>query len=135
MREPSAEIPRVTEDANHSQYNTLASGTPSGINVGGNDKSSATSAIPAVTDEKSNKGAYATGGLAAAGAGAGAAAYASRDDDKEKKVEDKPLQKDTYTSSAVPTSGGQQKVTHTCTKCGEENDITSYFKDKKNNVL
>jgi ribosomal protein L12E/L44/L45/RPP1/RPP2 len=134
VREPSAEIPRATEDANHGKYNTLASGTPSGINLG-DDKPKAATSLPAVTDEKSNKGAMATAGLAAAGAGAGAAALASRhDDEKDKepeKTREKSLQKDTYTSGVVPGAvGSQQKVTHKCVKCGEENDITQYFKEK-----
>lgn len=132
MREPSSEIPRTTEIANEGKYNTLSSGTPSGINIGGTDDKtkSAGTTLPTVQDEKSNRGAMATAGIAAAGAGAGGAYYATRDDDKK---DDKPLQKDTKTttSSALPgTVGGQEKVTHKCVKCGEENDITQLIKEK-----
>ncbi|KAH8174735.1 hypothetical protein LIA77_06154 [Sarocladium implicatum] len=136
MREPSTEIPRTTATANEGKYNTLSSGTPSGINVGGTDKPATTSAattLPTVQDEKSNRGAMATAGIAATAAGAGGAYYATRDDEQKKPEEEKPLQKETKTttSSVLPGSvGGQEKVTHKCVKCGEENDVTHLIKEK-----
>ncbi|KAK0384422.1 hypothetical protein NLU13_8508 [Sarocladium strictum] len=134
IREPSAELPRITEDANHGKYKTLASGTPSGINLE-EGKPTGTSTLPTVNDEKSNKGALATAGLAAVGAGAGSAALASRrNEDQENRLpkdSEKPLHKDTNTSTVLPGAAGrEQKVTHKCVKCGEENDITQYFKEK-----
>lgn len=135
FRQPSAELPRLTEDANHGKYNVLSSGTPSGIAVENNatnrSSNTATSSTlpPAISSETSNKGAMATAGIAAAGTGAGAAALATRDDDKNLTDKSATSAEKDCTVPLIPgsTGGGQQQVLHKCVKCGEQNDISQYF--------
>ncbi|XXG98852.1 hypothetical protein Hte_005182 [Hypoxylon texense] len=121
-------VRKSTDSSHGGQYNVLSSGTPSGINIGDhhhggakNTTSSATaaptgttarsvqpSAIQPAAASTTQKSSVAKPAAAATGAGAVAAAAASG-----------------------PSKSSGDKVFHRCKKCGEENDITGYFQDKK----
>ncbi|KAI2465877.1 hypothetical protein F4781DRAFT_407651 [Annulohypoxylon bovei var. microspora] len=112
---------RASTDSSHGgQYNVLASGTPSGINVGDRDhlgrksldganasKTPAGAFHPAAMDTgaASKRDVGSTGVVAGAGAGAGAGMAA-------------------VAASALKAG---DRVVHRCGTCGEENDITGYF--------
>ncbi|KAI1045289.1 hypothetical protein LB505_013940 [Fusarium chuoi] len=129
----------LAENANAGKYNTLASGTPSGVAYDDDLVTSRSSQQP--TSEKkddSHFGAKAAG-LGAAAAGAGTAAALSRNKD-EKPVEDKIREEPEaerkldqteshkpITGSVAPQVGTNKPVIHKCQKCGEDNDISKYF--------
>ncbi|KAI8957252.1 hypothetical protein F5Y11DRAFT_340338 [Daldinia sp. FL1419] len=109
---------RASTDSSHGgQYNVLPSGTPSGINIGERDdlgrkslENSAGSKVAKAPTTAANAAPTAKKDLAAAGTGAGASAAAA---------------------AAAATPAGVKsgdKVLHRCRKCGEENDITGYFR-------
>ncbi|KAI1494415.1 hypothetical protein F5X96DRAFT_590409 [Biscogniauxia mediterranea] len=107
-------------------YKTLASGTPSGIAVDASQNHhhhhhqdhASSAALPttnrsstgsSTTDSSGNSKGYRYAGAAGAGAGAlgaGGAALLGKEEDKEQKV----------------------ALTHRCRRCGEENDISGYFR-------
>ncbi|KAL7627920.1 hypothetical protein AAE478_002115 [Parahypoxylon ruwenzoriense] len=126
---------RASTDSSHGgQYNVLASGTPSGINISDRDSrhshdgsgSKALSPTPKTVGEntahydtgvtaahaetptpKKNTTANATTATAVTAAGAGAGA-----------------------GIAFLASGSGQRVVYRCRKCGDENDISEYFHKK-----
>ncbi|KAF4498474.1 hypothetical protein FAGAP_5379 [Fusarium agapanthi] len=128
----------LAENANAGKYNTLASGTPSGIAYDDDLSTNRSSQQPASEKKDGHFGAKAAG-LGAAAAGAGTAAALSRNKD-EKPVEDKIREefvaerKLDQTESHRPTTGAvapqvgtNKPVIHKCQKCGEDNDISKYF--------
>ncbi|KAF4442703.1 hypothetical protein F53441_11665 [Fusarium austroafricanum] len=130
----------LTENANAGKYNTLASGTPSGVAYDDDFETSRTQK-PDTSHEKDSHFGAKTAGLGAAAAGAGTAAAMSRNKD-EKPFEDKArqtepqtergLERDTkdhkpITGAVAPTVGTNKPVIHKCQKCGEDNDISQYF--------
>ncbi|KAH7136970.1 hypothetical protein B0J13DRAFT_560315 [Dactylonectria estremocensis] len=134
--------PVLTQHANEGQYNTLASGTPSGVRI--EDTVDSTQSIgntrsTHVDTQDKHFGAGAAG-LGAAAAGAGTAAYLSRDKDEKKNERletEKPKtgfeSKEPVTrdfASTTGTSGTSKPVIHKCQKCGEDNDISKYFTGK-----
>ncbi|RKL08241.1 hypothetical protein BFJ68_g9588 [Fusarium oxysporum] len=129
----------LAENANAGKYNTLASGTPSGVAYDDDLSTSRSTQQPASQKKDDHFGAKAAG-LGAAAAGAGTAAALSRNKD-EKPVEDKireepeterKLDRDTeshrpITGAVAPQVGTNKPVIHKCQKCGEDNDISKYF--------
>jgi hypothetical protein len=129
----------LAENANAGKYNTLASGTPSGVAYDDDFSTSRSTQQPASQKKDDHFGAKAAG-LGAAAAGAGTAAALSRNKD-EKPVEDKireepeterKLDRDTeshrpITGAVAPQVGTNKPVIHKCQKCGEDNDISKYF--------
>ncbi|PCD33689.1 hypothetical protein AU210_009909 [Fusarium oxysporum f. sp. radicis-cucumerinum] len=97
----------LAENANAGKYNTLASGTPSGVAYDDDLSTSRSTQQPASQKKDDHFGAKAAG-LGAAAAGAGTAAALSRNKDE------KPV-------------GTNKPVIHKCQKCGEDNDISKYF--------
>ncbi|RYC90082.1 hypothetical protein BFJ63_vAg7023 [Fusarium oxysporum f. sp. narcissi] len=129
----------LAENANAGKYNTLASGTPSGVAYDDDLSTSRSTQQPASQKKDDHFGAKAAG-LGAAAAGAGTAAALPRNKD-EKPVEDKireepeterKLDRDTeshrpITGAVAPQVGTNKPVIHKCQKCGEDNDISKYF--------
>ncbi|KAK2929228.1 hypothetical protein FoTM2_009567 [Fusarium oxysporum f. sp. vasinfectum] len=105
----------LTENANAGKYNTLASGTPSGVAYDDDLSTNRSSQQPASQKKDDHFGAKAAG-LGAAAAGAGSAAALSRNKDE------KPI-----TGAVAPQMGTNKPVIHKCQKCGEDNDISKYF--------
>ncbi|KAF4454071.1 hypothetical protein F53441_3356 [Fusarium austroafricanum] len=139
--------PTLAERANAGKYNTLSSGTPSGVAYD-DDLNTTRSTQPASVEPQKKDHHYGTAaGLGASAAGAGTAAAMSRHKD-EKPVEKDPNQdkKDLFksepqterkldehrpiTGAVAPGSGLNKPVIHKCQKCGEDNDISSYFTSK-----
>ncbi|KAF9775377.1 hypothetical protein IL306_006509 [Fusarium sp. DS 682] len=131
----------LAENANAGKYNTLASGTPSGVAYDDDVDTSRSSQKPQVeaSEKKGNHFGAKAAGLGAAASGAGTAAAMSRNKD-EKPVEEKTqepqterqLDRDTQshkpiTSAVAPKLGTNKPVIHKCQKCGEDNDISQYF--------
>ncbi|KAF5980754.1 hypothetical protein FCOIX_4658 [Fusarium coicis] len=129
----------LTENANAGKYNTLASGTPSGVAYDDDLSTSRSSEQP--TTQKKDDSHFGTkaAGLGAAAAGAGTAAALSRNKD-EKPVEDKIREEPEterkldqteshrpITGAVAPQVGINKPVIHKCQKCGEDNDISKYF--------
>ncbi|KAF5596959.1 hypothetical protein FPCIR_3829 [Fusarium pseudocircinatum] len=129
----------LAENANAGKYNTLASGTPSGVAYDDDLSTSRSSEQP--TTQKNDDSHFGTkaAGLGAAAAGAGTAAALSRNKD-EKPVEDKIREEPQterkldqseshrpITGAVAPQVGTNKPVIHKCQKCGEENDISKYF--------
>ncbi|UPL00001.1 hypothetical protein LCI18_010935 [Fusarium solani-melongenae] len=137
----------ITQKANEGKYNTLASGTPSGIRVEDDTKDRAAQRehVGTLSSEDKHRGAGGAAGLGAA-AGLGTAAALSRKDDEKKEepieredvpeskvgpeaersVEPQPDEKPAAVSFA-PQTGSSKPVIHHCQKCGEANDISQYF--------
>ncbi|KAF5232138.1 hypothetical protein FANTH_13135 [Fusarium anthophilum] len=129
----------LADNANAGKYNTLASGTPSGVAYDDDLSTSRSSQQPASEKkDDSHLGAKAAG-LGAAAAGAGTAAALSRNKD-EKPVEDKIREEPEterkvdqteshrpITGAVEPQVGTNKPVIHKCQKCGEDNDISKYF--------
>ncbi|KAJ4323527.1 hypothetical protein N0V84_004266 [Fusarium piperis] len=137
----------ITQKANEGKYNTLASGTPSGIRVEDDVKNRTSQREHTGTSasEDKHRGAGAAAGLGAV-AGLGAAAALSRKDDEkkgesvepketletkadpevERSVEPQPDEK-SNASLFAPQTGSSKPVIHHCQKCGEANDISQYF--------
>ncbi|KAF4943572.1 hypothetical protein FGADI_13330 [Fusarium gaditjirri] len=127
----------LAENANAGKYNTLASGTPSGVAYDDDLSTSHSSQQPASQKNDDHFGAKAAG-LGAAAAGAGTAAALSRKDEKpvENKIREEPEaerkldQNESHrpiTGAVAPQVGTNKPVIHKCQKCGEDNDITKYF--------
>ncbi|KAI1776597.1 hypothetical protein F4818DRAFT_439997 [Hypoxylon cercidicola] len=115
---------RVSTDSSHGgQYNMLSSGTPSGINIAdhhGDAKRDTTAVVPTTTAKTEPSSAYSA---AAAPKKANIA---------------KPAAAATATATGAapsaataPSAASGDRVFHRCRKCGEENEITGYFHDKK----
>ncbi|KAI0598229.1 hypothetical protein F4775DRAFT_187156 [Biscogniauxia sp. FL1348] len=108
----------TSTDAAQPHYKTLASGTPSGIAVDGDHTFSSFSSSPATNTttraHESGAGSDHKGYRYAAGAGALGAAGAVAHE-KGRAGEEEQGQ-------------GQKVVTHRCKRCGEENDISGYFR-------
>ncbi|KAF4976858.1 hypothetical protein FZEAL_6542 [Fusarium zealandicum] len=148
QRSTEATPPSITQKANQGQYNTLASGTPSGVRV--EDRVDSTRSDQRdLTDSSANKDRHHGAGVAGLGAVAGAgtaAAMSGRDHDKR----DEPIEREQTTAprterdtdrpmdrqldSQKPTAAGlgssmgsNQPMIHNCQKCGEANDISKYF--------
>ncbi|KAI7763592.1 hypothetical protein LZL87_010647 [Fusarium oxysporum] len=120
----------LAENANAGKYNTLASGTPSGVAYDDDLSTSRSSQQPASQKKDDHFGAKAAG-LGAAAAGAGTAAALSRNKDEKPETERK-LGRDTeshrpITGAVAPQVGTNKPVIHKCQKCGEDNDISKYF--------
>ncbi|KAH7230575.1 uncharacterized protein BKA55DRAFT_696510 [Fusarium redolens] len=132
----------LTENANAGKYNTLASGTPSGVAYDDDLDTSRSTQKPYVdaSQKKDDHFGAKAAGLGAAATGAGTAAALSRNKD-EKPVEEKTrkepeterkLDRDTeshrpITGAVAPQLGTNKPVIHKCQKCGEDNDISQYF--------
>ncbi|KAF4435178.1 hypothetical protein FACUT_7366 [Fusarium acutatum] len=129
----------LAENANAGKYNTLASGTPSGVAYDDDLSTSRSSQQPASQKKDDSHFGTKAAGLGAAAAGAGTAAALSRNKD-EKPVEDKIReepeterkldQSETHrpiTGAVAPQVGTNKPVIHKCQKCGEDNDISKYF--------
>ncbi|KAM5527852.1 hypothetical protein FOXYSP1_19726 [Fusarium oxysporum f. sp. phaseoli] len=134
----------LTENANAGKYNTLASGTPSGVKYDDDvDTSRSTQQAHVDTPQKKDNHYGAAAGLGAAAAGAGTAAALSRNRD-EKPVDkehltrqteprtERQLDRDTeshkpITGAVTPRLGVNKPFFHKCQKCGEDNDISQYF--------
>ncbi|KAM0236225.1 hypothetical protein ACHAP5_009476 [Fusarium lateritium] len=133
----------LTDNANHGKYNTLASGTPSGVAY---DDFEASRAPVDTTQSKDSHFGSKAAGLGAAAAGAGTAGVLSHNRDQ-KPTEDLTRQNDPQTERGLdrqteshrPITGavapGQgssssKPVIHKCKNCGEDNDISEYFKSK-----
>ncbi|KAF4342128.1 hypothetical protein FBEOM_3930 [Fusarium beomiforme] len=140
QRSTSSHHSTLMENANAGKYNTLASGTPSGVAYDDDLDTSRSSQKPHVeaSQKKDDHFGAKAAGLGAAAAGAGTAVAMSRKKD-EKPVEEKTqepqterqLERDTdhkpITGAVAPTVGTNKPVIHKCQKCGEENDISQYF--------
>ncbi|KAI7766575.1 hypothetical protein LZL87_013603 [Fusarium oxysporum] len=128
----------LTENANAGKYNTLASGTPSGVKYDDDvDTNRSTQQAHVDTPQKKDNH-Y---GAAAAGAGTAAAVSRNRDEkpvDKEhltRQTEprtERQLDRDTeshkpITGAVTPRLGVNKPFIHKCQKCGEDNDISQYF--------
>ncbi|KAF4962050.1 hypothetical protein FSARC_9840 [Fusarium sarcochroum] len=138
----------IEELANAGKYNTLASGTPSGVAYDDDNLDNTRSSQRTDTNIPQSKDHHygsTAAGLGAAAAGAGGASALSRDrDDKPIERQQEPLRQnephterslDRQTESKQPLAGGvasalssNKPVIHKCNKCGEDNDITQYFK-------
>jgi hypothetical protein len=134
----------LAENANAGKYNTLASGTPSGVKYDDDvDTSRSTQQAHVDTPQKKDNHYGTAAGLGAAAAGAGTAGALSRNRD-EKPVDkedlthqteprtERQLDRDTeshkpITGAVAPRSGVNKPVIHKCQKCGEDNDISQYF--------
>ncbi|KAF5584225.1 uncharacterized protein FSUBG_12859 [Fusarium subglutinans] len=129
----------LAENANAGKYNTLASGTPSGVAY--DDDLSTSRPTQQLTSEKkddSHFGAKAAGlGAAAAGAVTSAALSRNKDDkpvedkireepETERKLDQTEAQRP-ITGAVAPQVGTNKPVIHKCQKCGEDNDISKYF--------
>ncbi|KAI0841169.1 hypothetical protein F5Y06DRAFT_308101 [Hypoxylon sp. FL0890] len=113
---------RSSTDSSHGgQYNVLSSGTPSGINIGDrghlgrkslddNKNSTTNSANAKASATAVSAGAAPKRGIAGAGTAAGVGVGATA----------------AATAPAALRSG--DRVVHRCRKCGEENDLTEYFR-------
>ncbi|KAF5695376.1 hypothetical protein FDENT_459 [Fusarium denticulatum] len=129
----------LAENANAGKYNTLASGTPSGVAYDDDISTSRSSEQP--TSQKKDDSHFGTkaAGLGAAAAGAGTAAALSRNKDEkpvEEKIREEPEterkldQTESHrpiTGAVAPQIGTNKPVIHKCQKCGEDNDISKYF--------
>ncbi|KAF5646494.1 uncharacterized protein FTJAE_2032 [Fusarium tjaetaba] len=129
----------LAENANAGKYNTLASGTPSGVAYDVDVSTSRSSQQPSSTQKDDSHFGTKAAGLGAAAAGAGTAAVVSRNKD-EKPVEDKIREEPEterkvdqteshrpITGAVAPQVGTNKPVIHKCEKCGEDNDISKYF--------
>ncbi|KAI1800542.1 hypothetical protein F4811DRAFT_27196 [Daldinia bambusicola] len=111
---------RASTDSSHGgQYNVLPSGTPSGINIGERDELGRKSleSAPSPSKAKAKTPATAAGHPTTAMTAAGAGGIAASKSD--------------VAGAAAATPAGVKpgdKVLHRCRKCGEENDITGYFR-------
>ncbi|EWG55242.1 hypothetical protein FVEG_13273 [Fusarium verticillioides 7600] len=129
----------LAENANAGKYNTLASGTPSGVAYDDDLSTSRSSEQPTAQKKDDSHFGTKAAGLGAAAAGAGTAAALSRNKD-EKPVEDKIREEPqterkldqteshrSITGTVAPQVGINKPVIHKCQKCGEDNDISKYF--------
>lgn len=137
----------ITQQANEGKYNTLASGTPSGIRVEDREKHRESQREYGGTwaTEGKHHGYGTAAGLGAA-AGLGTAAALSRKDEEKKQepiwpqqapeskvepeaersIQPQPDEK-ANASLFAPQTGSSKPVIHHCQKCGEANDISQYF--------
>ncbi|KAF5707184.1 hypothetical protein FMUND_11238 [Fusarium mundagurra] len=135
----------LAENANAGKYNTLASGTPSGVAYDDDLSTSHSSQQPA-SEKKDNHFGTKAAGLGAAAPGAGTATALSRNKD-EKPVEDKIREEPEterkldqteshrpITGAVAPQVGTNKPVIHKCQKCGEDNDISKYFTSDSGNI-
>ncbi|KAF5641416.1 hypothetical protein F52700_3357 [Fusarium sp. NRRL 52700] len=146
QRSTSSHHSTLAENANAGKYNTLASGTPSGVAFDDDLSTSRSPQQPAAEKRYDSHFGAKAAGLGAAAAGAGTAAALSRNKD-EKPVEDKIREKteserkfdqtETHkpiTGAVAPQVGINKPVIHKCEKCGEENDISKYFTPTSGNI-
>lgn len=142
----TGEVPSVTQLANEGKYNTLSSGTPSGVRTDDFETSRPTQTQPVTTSGDKDKDRHYGAGAAGLGAAAGLGTAAAMSRDKDDK-RDRPLEKDqAVTSKTEPEerklerglgagglagTGLSKPVIHKCQKCGEDNDISSYFTSDK----
>ncbi|KAF5670741.1 hypothetical protein FCIRC_8907 [Fusarium circinatum] len=128
----------LAENANAGKYNTLASGTPSGVAYDDDLSTSRSTQQPASEKKDDSRFGAKAAGLGAAAAGAGTAAALSHNKDG-KPVEDKIREEPEterkldqsesrpITGAVAPQVGTNRPVIHKCQKCGEDNDISKYF--------
>ncbi|KAG5743874.1 hypothetical protein H9Q70_013421 [Fusarium xylarioides] len=129
----------LAENANAGKYNTLASGTPSGVAYDDDLSTSRSTAQPTTQKKDDSHFGAKAAGLGAAAAGAGTAAALSRNKDEkpvEEKIREEPEterkldQTESHkpiTGAVAPQVGTNKPVIHKCQKCGEDNDISKYF--------
>ncbi|KAI1503782.1 hypothetical protein F5X99DRAFT_90027 [Biscogniauxia marginata] len=127
--------PTTTSTGSAAHYKVLSSGTPSGIDVGGKERPPSNSTSDSVSPLSSPTTAghgethrgyrYAAAG-AAAGAGVGAAGYGATARNRG----DQDISRGTTVEGhgLAGAKGREKVVTHQCRKCGEENDISEYFR-------
>ncbi|KAF5562320.1 hypothetical protein FNAPI_3216 [Fusarium napiforme] len=139
QRSTSSHHSTLAENANAGKYNTLASGTPSGVAYDDDLSTSRSSEQPTFQKKEDSHFGTKAAGLGAAAAGAGTAAALSRNKD-EKPVEDKIREEPQterkldqseshrpITGAVAPQVGTNKPIIHKCQKCGEDNDISKYF--------
>lgn len=115
---------RKSTDSSHGgQYNVLSSGTPSGINIDhhGDAKNTTSTAVPTGTTARSVELSSSVHPTAASA--------------PKKSNIPKPAAVATGAAAAAaatgPSMSSGDKVFHRCRACGEQNDITGYFQEKK----
>ncbi|KAH8898216.1 hypothetical protein GQ53DRAFT_413224 [Thozetella sp. PMI_491] len=133
----STGAPRSTEnDPSHGgRYNVLPSGTPSGINPDYGKTRDATARSASTSEPHREEDWAKAPAVTAVGAGLGAAAFGhylvGQEDrsEPERKAESEGRRHSQTLGASGPaaTATGSKKVVHRCQKCGEENDISSYF--------
>lgn len=139
----------LTDNANHGKYNTLASGTPSGVAY--DDFEASRAPVDTTQSKDSSKDSHF--GSKAAGLGAGAAAIGagtpgvlSHDRDHKQTGDlsrhtepqtERGLDRQTESHKPIAgavapgtSTGSNKPVIHKCKNCGEDNDISEYFKSK-----
>ncbi|KAK6063094.1 hypothetical protein SCUP515_12719 [Seiridium cupressi] len=127
-----------TGNTSHGQYNTLSSGTPSGVQVGGTSATHpgvnpSTSSTPDVNQTSSTPGVNPTSSTSNASylpSGDDSTTTGTRRGTNDAKygAAAGALSTGGVASSASKLGHGSSKVIHQCHKCGAENDISSYFK-------
>ncbi|SPJ73873.1 uncharacterized protein FTOL_03603 [Fusarium torulosum] len=137
----------LTDNANRGKYNTLASGTPSGVAYDDDDTSSSSQRAPVdTTQSKDSHFGSKAAGLGAAAAGAGTAGVLSHNRDQKQTGDltrqtepqtERGLDRQTETHKPITgavapgmSSSSNKPVIHKCKNCGEDNDISEYFTSK-----
>ncbi|KAI0172145.1 hypothetical protein GGR52DRAFT_591869 [Hypoxylon sp. FL1284] len=125
--------PRTSTDSSHGGlYNVLSSGTPSGINVNAHKQQhergdARTSPVSAAQNYSNNN----TASSPTAAASAPARTQQQQQPSSAASKIPKPAAAAAATAAAAPSLAAGDRVFHRCRKCGEDNDITGYFQDKK----
>jgi hypothetical protein len=137
----------LTDNANHGKYNTLASGTPSGVAYEDEDTSRSSQRAPVdTTQSKDSHFGSKAAGLGAAAIGAGTPGVLSHNRDQNQTGDlsrhneshtERGLDRQTeshkpITGAVAPgtSSSTNKPVIHKCKNCGVDNDISEYFTSK-----